>query len=166
MEHAKKVVLVDEKLYNSLVERSLERPVTSLLKKIDSNHQLSWRRPLDQRVKTNLSKEMHSLLTDKTDDNVKSKLYNQTLSRFHHIGTKLPEQQQEDEGEEAENYQLPVLQQQAFAIKPDSSSSKKKKQKRKKAPLKKKQQAPPTPVKTRSTRKRKIPRLDFDWVEY
>ena len=156
MELSKKVVLVDEKLYNSLLERSWERPVSSLLKKIDSNHQLSWRRPLDQRVKANLSKEMHSLLTGETDDNVKSKLYNQTLSRFNHIGTKLQQQQ------EAEHDELPVLQQQPFTIKPDSASSKKKK--KKKPP--KKQQPPPTPVKTRPLRKRKIPRLDFDWVEY
>jgi hypothetical protein len=140
MEHAKKMVLVDERLFNSLQTKAWEKPMTSLIKKIDSGHQLSWKRPLDQRVKSDLSKQMQAILNDTIDDNVKSKLYNQTLTRFHHTGSKLSSDEEE---EEPINVPAPV--------------KKKKTKKKKKTPI------TPSSIKTRS-RKRKIPR--FDWVEY
>jgi len=74
--------------------------MSSLIKKIDSNHQLSWKRPLDQRVKSNLSKKMQSILGSRMDNSAKSKIYNQTLSRFRHIGTKVPRDEDVEEEEE------------------------------------------------------------------
>jgi hypothetical protein len=140
MDHAKKVVLVDEKLYNSLQERAWERPMTSLIKKIDSNHQLSWKRPLEQRVKSNLSKQLHSLLNSATDDNVKSKLYGQTLSRFNHIGAKLPDNNSPDVNE---TEQQPRPQQQQQEQQPQSAK------KKPRFPVKKKQSIGVEPISTR-----------------
>ena len=151
MEHAKKMVLVDEKLYNNLQTKSWEKPMSSLIKKIDSHHQLSWKRPLDQRVKSNLSKQMRHILDESIDDNIKAKLYNQTLSRFNHTGTKLPRDEDEvDDDEEEQPINAP-------AIPRRTAQKKKKKKKTVISPL------APSSMKTRS-RKRKVPR--FDWVEY
>ena len=142
MEHAKKMVLVDEKLYNNLQSKSWEKPMSSLIKKINSHHQLSWKRPLDQRVKSNLSKQMQTILDASMNDNVKSKLYNQTLARFHHTGSKLPRDKDSDSELEEE---------------PPRPQKVQKKKKKKTKPI------PPSSIKTRA-RQRKI--RAFDWAEY
>ena len=143
MEHAKKMILVDEKLYNNLQSKTWEKPMSSLIKKINSRHQLSWKRPLDQRVKSNLSKQLQSILDTSINDNVKSKLYNQTLTRFRHTGSKLPHDKDTSESELEEEPPRPQ-----------------KAQKKKKT---KKKIIPPSSIKTRA-RQRKI--RAFDWVEY
>jgi len=150
MEHVKKVVLVDERIYNDLISKSWEKPMSSLLKKIDSGHQLSWKRPIEHRVKSDLSKEMHSVLTDDSglEDSVRSKLYNQILTRFNHTGKSLPKETekpaQEDQNVEEAEEELPI-----------------------KAPPKKKRKTvtwPASPIKTRSRKRRKLPKLE--WIEY
>lgn len=150
MEHVKKVVLVDERIYNDLISKSWEKPMSSLLKKIDSRHQLSWKRPIEHRVKSDLSKEMHSVLTDDSglEDSVRSKLYNQILTRFNHTGKSLPKEtekpSQEDQNVEEAEEELPI-----------------------KAPPKKKRKTvtwSASPIKTRSRKRRKIPKLE--WIEY
>ena len=152
MEHAKKVVLVDERIYNDLISKSWEKPMSSLLKKIDSGHQLSWKRPLEQCEKSDLSKEMHSVLSDDSglEDSVRSKLYNQILTRFKHTGKSIPKETEDiPETLEEERQQK---QQQQMPIKAASKTRRKS------------VTWPASPIKTRSRKRRKIPKLE--WVEY
>lgn len=72
----------------------------SMIKKLDTTHQLSWKRPIEQRVKTDLDKQMAALLRDASiDDSIKSKLLAQTLTKFQHIGKKVPAYRQDDVSE-------------------------------------------------------------------
>ena len=75
MEAAKRMVLVDE------------RVLDSLQRKQDS----SWRKPTDQVAKSKLNREMKNDLVDgDIPEDVKVKKYNQDLSRFLHTKRKIP----------------------------------------------------------------------------
>ena len=70
MEHAKKMVLIDE--------RQLDR--------------MSWKRPPDQTAKRNLNREMHQELDNPlTPDDLKVKHYHQLLTRFLNTKRNLPD---------------------------------------------------------------------------
>ena len=129
--------------------------MSSLLEKIDSGHQLSWKRPLEERVKSDLSKEMHSVLSDDSglEDSVRSKLYNQILTRFKHTGKSIPKETEDiPEKLEAEEKERQQQQQQQLPIKAASKTRRKS------------VTWPASPIKTRSRKRRKIPKLE--WVEY
>jgi hypothetical protein len=67
MEHAKRMVLVDEKLADHF------------FRKQDQN----WKRSTEQLAKHNLSKEMRVGLSDESmPEDIRAKQYQQTLSRF------------------------------------------------------------------------------------
>lgn len=149
MEHAKRMILVDERVFNSLRTNSWEKPMENMLKKIDSSHQLSWKKPLDQRIKSNLVKDMTELLNDtEIDDSVKSKLLAQTLTKFRHTGSTLPVETTGHAPEETEDL---------IDLNAEPAASTKKAKRNKKA---KALTVPYSPIKTR-TRKRPI-----RWVEY
>ena len=91
MNNAKRMVLVDERVFNSLQTNSWEKPMGSLINDLDTNRQLSWKRPIEQRVKTNLSNQMQQIIQDDTiDDHTKSMIFTQTLNRFLHAGKRVP----------------------------------------------------------------------------
>jgi hypothetical protein len=77
MEHAKRMVLVDEKLADHF------------FRKQDQN----LKRPTEQLAKHNLSKEMRLGLNDEsTPEDIRAKQYQQTLSRFLNMKRKLPDE--------------------------------------------------------------------------
>jgi hypothetical protein len=77
MEHAKRMVLVDEKLADHF------------FRKQDQN----WKRPTEQLAKHNLSKEMRLGLNDESmPEDIRAKQYQQTLSRFLNMKRKLPDE--------------------------------------------------------------------------
>lgn len=67
-------------------------------------NELSWKRPIDTRAKNEESKSMKVILADETlPDDVKSKTYNQTLTRFINAKTKFNDNPiVEDEKDEVE----------------------------------------------------------------
>jgi hypothetical protein len=73
MEHAKRMVLADEKMLE----------YQSMLQHFQMKQDLSWRRPTEQSVKLSLSKAMKSVLVDLTKpEDVKAKRHRQHSSRF------------------------------------------------------------------------------------
>jgi protein required for attachment to host cells len=78
MENTKRMVLVDEKMLD----------VTSALQ---AKQDMSWNRPSDQTVKSNINKQMKSTLDDQSiPEDVKAKQYRQQLNRFLQTKRKLP----------------------------------------------------------------------------
>src|SRR5258706_14826642 len=97
MQNAKRMVLVDERLLEGLKTQKWQRPIEQMLSKLDTKHQLSWRRPTDTRAKTTLVSQMKSILDDGgIPDDVKVKQFNQTLTRFRQTKTKMPEEEEEE----------------------------------------------------------------------
>lgn len=79
LQNAKRMVLVDERLLDSLQH-------------FQSKQDLSWKQPTEQSVKTSISKGLKATLDDPTiSDDVKAKLYSHDLNRFLHTKHKLPE---------------------------------------------------------------------------
>jgi len=89
MNHAKRMVLVDEQLLESLKNRSWEKPMKQLIKKQEIKDKLSWRKPADIRAKTNMHLTMKSIADDATlSDDIKAKLYGQALTKFRRMNAK------------------------------------------------------------------------------
>lgn len=77
MQNAKRMVLVDEKF----------------LQNIRYKQDSLWRKPIDQKAKNNLSRQLEADLDDFTlPDDIKVKHYSQDLGRFLHTKRKLPEE--------------------------------------------------------------------------
>jgi hypothetical protein len=73
MEHAKRMVLVDEKMLEYQPK----------LQHFQTKQDLHWKRPTEQSVKSSLSNAMKSVLVDPTEpEDVKAKRHRQLLSRF------------------------------------------------------------------------------------
>ena len=88
----KKYYLIDEHEY-----ARLSRPLAI-------KNELSWKRPIDVRAKNEDSRSMKEILADDTiSDDIKSKTYNQSLTRFINTKTSLPqaEKQQVDESSDS-----------------------------------------------------------------
>ena len=80
----KKYYLIDEHEYNRL-----SRPLAV-------KNELSWKRPIDIRAKNEDSRSMKEILADDTiSDDIKSKTYNQSLTRFINTKTSIPQQKQQ-----------------------------------------------------------------------
>jgi hypothetical protein len=80
MEHAKRMVLVDEKMleYKPMVQH------------FQSKQDLTWKRPTEESVKSSFSKQMKSTIDDPAiPEDVKAKRYRQHLNRFLHTKRKL-----------------------------------------------------------------------------
>jgi hypothetical protein len=80
MEHAKRIVLVDEKMleYKPMVQH------------FQSKQDLTWKRPTEESVKSSFSKQMKSTIDDPAiPEDVKAKRYRQHLNRFLHTKRKL-----------------------------------------------------------------------------
>jgi len=89
MNHAKRMVLVDEQLLESLKSRSWEKPIKQLIQKQETKDKLSWRKPADVRAKTNMHLTMKAIAEDASvSDDVKAKLYGQALAKFRRMNTK------------------------------------------------------------------------------
>jgi hypothetical protein len=83
MEHAKRMVLVDEKM----LEYQL------MLQHFQTKQDLSWKHPTEQSVKSSLSKAMKSVLADPTEpEDVKAKRHRHHLTRFLQTKRKLVEE--------------------------------------------------------------------------
>jgi hypothetical protein len=79
MEHAKRKVLVDEKLLND----TWHKPMRQMLQHIKSKQDLSCNRPTDQSAKSILDKHMKRTLdVTKISDDLKSKRYRRALTQF------------------------------------------------------------------------------------
>ena len=73
MQNAKRMVLVDEKLLQ----------YEPILQHFRTKQDLSWINPVEQSVKTSISKQMKSTLDDpEIPDDIKAKTYRQSLNRF------------------------------------------------------------------------------------
>lgn len=77
MINAKKMVLVDERLLDTLLHKQ------------DTN----WRKPVDYKAKTILNSELKSSLDNSIPDDIKAKLYQNNLNRFLHTSKKQTEEQ-------------------------------------------------------------------------
>jgi ATP-dependent protease HslVU (ClpYQ) ATPase subunit len=76
MEHAKRMVLIDERLVDRLYGK----------------HESTWRKPTEQNAKSKLVREMKGHLDEQEiSDDIKVKNYNQDLLRFLNIKRKLPD---------------------------------------------------------------------------
>ncbi len=76
MEHVKKMYLVDERSYNSL-KSPWQAAIT------EKFQELSWSKPAEKRLKTEMHEDMHNLLeNDAIPNDEKAKLYNQQHIRF------------------------------------------------------------------------------------
>jgi hypothetical protein len=83
MEHAKRMVLVDEKMLE----------YQPMLQHFQTKQDLSWKRPTEQSVKSSLSNAMKSVLVDPTEpEDVKAKRHRQHLTRFLQTKRKLVEE--------------------------------------------------------------------------
>jgi hypothetical protein len=83
MEHAKRMVLVDEKMLE----------YQPMLQHFQTKQDLSWKRPTEQSVKSSLSKAMKSVLADPAvPEDVKAKRHRQHLNRFLQTKRKLAEE--------------------------------------------------------------------------
>jgi hypothetical protein len=83
MEHAKRMVLVDEKMLE----------YQPMLQHFQTKQDLSWKRPTEQSVKSSLSKAMKTVLADPTEpEDVKAKRHRQQLTRFLQTKQKLAEE--------------------------------------------------------------------------
>jgi hypothetical protein len=77
MQHAKRMVLVDEKLADNLWRKQ----------------DTTWKRPAEQTVKNSLSNDMRMELNNQTlPDDMKVKQYQQMLNRFLNTKRKLPDE--------------------------------------------------------------------------
>jgi len=80
MNHAKRMVLVDETFLDNLYHKE----------------QSSWRRPPDQKAKSLLNRELQADLDDASIlDDIKAKQHQQHLNRFLHTSKQLPVAQPE-----------------------------------------------------------------------
>jgi hypothetical protein len=83
MAHAKRMVLVDEKMLEN----------QPLLQHFQTKQDLSWKRPTGQSVKSSLSKAMKLVLVNPTEpEDIKAKRHRQHLSRFLQTKRKLAEE--------------------------------------------------------------------------
>ena len=83
MQHAKRMVLVDEKLLDN----------NPILRHFEQKQDLSWNQPTEQTVKTSISRRLKDALNEPTvRDDVKAKEYSHDLNRFLHAKSKIEEQ--------------------------------------------------------------------------
>jgi hypothetical protein len=83
MEHAKRMVLVDEKMLE----------YQPMLQHFQTKQDLSWKRPTEQSVKSSLSNAMKTVLADPIEpEDVKAKRHRQHLTRFLQTKRKLAEE--------------------------------------------------------------------------
>jgi hypothetical protein len=83
MEHAKRMVLVDEKMLE----------YQPMLQHFQTKQDLSWKRPTEQSVKSSLSNAMKTVLADPAEpEDVKAKRHRQHLTRFLQTKRKLVEE--------------------------------------------------------------------------
>jgi hypothetical protein len=77
MEHAKRMVLIDEKLLDNMWRKQ----------------DMSWKRPIEQTAKHSLSKDLRLELNDNSiSEDVKAKQYQQMLNRFLNTKRKLADE--------------------------------------------------------------------------
>ena len=89
---AKKLYLVDERTF-----KSLKTPWQNAI--VDKYQEAAWSKPPEKRSKTEMYKDMYSLLdNDDMNDDVKAKLYNQQYIRYQNTnkGTEMQPMQQEE----------------------------------------------------------------------
>jgi hypothetical protein len=80
MQHAKRMVLVDERFLDDIWRKESS----------------SWRRPTDQKAKSSLHHSLRFDLDDSTlPDDIKAKNHQQHLNRFLHTARQLPVEQQD-----------------------------------------------------------------------
>ena len=82
MENAKRMVLIAENMLD----------YKPMLQHFQTKHDLSWKRPTEQSVKSTISQQLKSTLDDPAiPDDVKAKHYRQNLTRFLHTKRELVE---------------------------------------------------------------------------
>ena len=135
----KKYYLIDEHEYNRL-----SRPLAV-------KNELSWKRPIDIRAKNEDSRSMKEILADDTiSDDIKSKTYNQSLTRFINTKTSIPQ---------AEKQEAELVDKSPAAIKPQPTKKPTIKKKKKKIIVRH------SPIRLRpAVKKRKFD--DTVWSEY
>src|SRR5664279_6137810 len=161
MQHAKRMILVDEQLLESLKSNSWQKPIQQLINKQETKQSLSWRKPADIRSKSILNKQMKGITDDSTlSDDVRAKLYTQELCRFQRIK---PSKKQVNADETAA---LPHVDKNNITV--DDlidlnlliDNPKQKKTKRRKSIISY------APIRTRSYKRKASKPVVFDWVEY
>jgi hypothetical protein len=166
MEHARKMVLIDEKILESLRHKSWEKPMRQLIDRQDTRQSLSWKRPADVRSKTALHKRMKDLTADDgvtLPDDVRAKLYTQELTRFQRIKpNKIIKEEVEETKAPRAQPDFTVADLIDIDTEVDVPISKKKKTKSQRKVI----ATPYTPLRTRSQRKRTPKITNFDWIEY
>jgi len=147
MQHAKRMILVDEQLLESLKGQYLR----------DKLETKQWEKPADIRSKTNSHMIMKDIVNDTTlGDDVKAKLYNQEFSKFKRV--KQPKTIKE-ESVTPTDVNNPIVDD-LVDLNTFIDNPKQKKQKKRKATT------AYTPIRTRSFKRKKAKLANFDWVEY
>lgn len=144
MEHAKKMFLIDEREYDRLT-----RPQ-------QIKNELSWKRPIEIRAKNEEHRNIKSILGDSNlSDDVKSKAYNQTLTRFLNTKPRVETGNLIELGSDDHQTQISQPQQ------PEEKNIKKSKNKKKKRTI----SVPYSPIKTR--KRRPVKKFNTtEWIEY
>jgi Cft2 family RNA processing exonuclease len=74
-----------------------EHEYARLTRPLAIKNELSWKRPIDVRAKNEDSRSMKNILADESmSDDLKSKSYNQSLTRFINTKTSIPQQQKQE----------------------------------------------------------------------
>jgi hypothetical protein len=129
MEHAKRMVLVDEKMLE----------YQPMLQHFQTKQDLSWKRPTKQSVKSSLSKAMKTVLADPTEpEDVKAKQHRQHLTRFLQTNRKLVEEPPVGDIKADDLIDFGPTVDELLDIKTDTKKKKKKKKSRKSKRAKKK----------------------------
>jgi hypothetical protein len=89
MQQAKKMYLVDQRAMDKLKDDNWKKPVEHMLDALKRKEDDSWYKPIEKRTKTKLSLQMKRILESDENDDLKAKLYQQTLSRFLKLKKKL-----------------------------------------------------------------------------
>src|SRR5664279_308684 len=164
MEHAKKMVLIDEKLLDSLKTKSWEKPMRQLIDRQSTKTALSWKKPADVRAKTSLHLRMKQITDDPTlPDDVRVKLYTQELCKFQRIRSeKKPIKQDADEDDLPKDTPRDITVDDLIDLDSliDAPIPKQKK------PSTRKVATSLLPGRPKSQRKRASKILDLDWKEY
>ena len=162
MHHAKRMILVDEQLLESLKSNSWQKPMQHLINNQETKQTLSWRKPAEVRLKSNLHKQMKGITDDSTlSDDVRAKLYTQELCRFQRIK---PTKKRVDDDDaavpiNADKNNITVDDLIDLNLLIDNPKQKKKTKKRKAS-------SPYTSIRTRSYKRKASKPVEFDWVEY
>ena len=156
------MILIDQRVYDSLKSQSWQRPMEQMMKNIESRQELLWKRPTDIKAKSKQIAQMKSILDDSNlEDDVKAKKYNESFMRFKQIGNKIPKEAPADDATTTAAA-APAVADDLIDLNTEIKQKAKKQKRGRKKPSG--MTIFKSPIQTRSGRRVSIPKLD--WLMY